>query len=120
MAFVVVVRETREAFGPFEVMEHAQRFADFMAEEVGPCDVQVLCPPHLELLNWRDRAQRTHEPWPGEAPLTAEQCTPSQPSDGVRIMRGGKVLTSIWPRNAFRLAQDLIAAALATEEEPPF
>ena len=120
MAYVVVMRETREAFGPLEDMAQAERFQEFMVEEAGPCDIQVLCPPHTELLlRWRNR--RADEPWPGEAPLTAEQCSPSRPSEGVRIMRGGRALTRIWPHNAYRLARDLIAAAIATEEEePPF
>lgn len=120
MAFVVVMSETREVFGPFEVMEHAQRFADFMHQEVDPCDVQVLCPPHLELLNWRDRVPlRLADPW-GEGALVAEQCSPSKPEEGVRIMRGSRVLARIRPGLAFHLARDLITAAISTEEEPPF
>jgi hypothetical protein len=121
MAYVIVMRETREAFGPFEDMAQAEHFAEFITEEVDPCDIKVLGPPHIELLRWRNRVTRpSDDPWAGEPPLTAEQCSPSRPSEGVRIMRGGKVLTRIWPHNAFRLARDLVAAAIETEEEPPF
>ncbi|MGH3220018.1 MAG: hypothetical protein ACRDPY_15160 [Streptosporangiaceae bacterium] len=121
MAYVVVMRESRKAWGPFDNREDAQRFAGFVTQEVDPCDVELLCSPHLELLNWRDNIARGDtDPWSGDTPLTAEQSSPSRPSEGVRIMRGGKVLTRIWPPNAYRLARDLIAAAVATEEEPPF
>ena len=118
--FVVVVKESGTVFGPFGRTE-AGRFAEFLTAEVDPAEVRMLCSPVAELLNWRDTVARGDtDPWPGEAPLTAEQCTPSRPSEGVRIMRGGKVLTRIWPHNAYRLARDLIAAAITTDEEPPF
>jgi len=116
MQYVVVMREHREVFGPFDIATEAERFAKFMTEEVDPCDVQVLCPPHLELLNWRDRVPlRLADPW-GEGPLTVEPGTDM----AVRITRNGKVLSRVNPRIAFALARDLVAAAISTEEEPPF
>jgi len=116
MQFAVVMREHREVFGPFETQDDAQRFAKFMTEEVDPADVQVLCSPHLELLNWRDRVpMKLADPW-GEGPLAAE------PGNGlsVRITRNGRVLSRLNPRIASSLARDLIAAAISAEEEPPF
>jgi hypothetical protein len=121
MQYVTVMRESHKVWGPFDQLDDAQRFASFMTEEVDPCDVEPLCSPHRELLTWRDQVPgRLADPWGDGGSLTAEQCSPSKPSEGVRIMRGGKVLSRIWARDAFRLARDLIAAAISTEEEPPF
>lgn len=118
--FVVIMREQGTVFGPFALKVDAERFAGFVTEEVDPAEVRMLCSPVLEMLNWRDRVpQRLADPWPA-GPLAVEQCSPSKPQEGVRIVRGDKVLSRIAPRAAFNLARDLIAAAIATEEEPPF
>jgi hypothetical protein len=118
--FVVTVREHGTVFGPFALRTDADRFARFITQEVDFAEVRTLCSPVLELLEWRDRVpQRLADPWPA-GPLAVEQCSPAQPSEGVRIVRDGKVLSRVQPRDALLLAHDLISAAIHTEEEPPF
>lgn len=115
--FVVIVKESGTVFGPFGRTE-AGRFAEFLTTEVDPAEVRMLCSPVLELLNWRDNVAVRLD-WPPGL-ITAKPCTPADPAEGVRLLRQGQLVNRLSPREAFKLAGELITAAITTEEEPPF
>jgi hypothetical protein len=56
-----VAMDSGAIFGPFTSRTEADRFAAFVAEEVGPARVCPLCSPVLELLNFRDAMRELHK-----------------------------------------------------------
>lgn len=119
MKFVVVMPGPgNNVFGTFATQAEAQRFASFISAEVDPAEVRALCSPVLEMLNWRDHVAVRLD-WPPGL-ITAKPCTPADPAEGVRLLRQGELVNRLSPHEAFKLAGELISAAIATEEEPPF
>lgn len=52
--WIVRLTEQRMSYGPFDDRASAERFRDFLTNEVDPATVEQLYDPVTELLNWRD------------------------------------------------------------------
>jgi len=54
MYAVVLLGENLTVYGPIPDPRTAQRFAQYLTDEVGPAQAYPLTNPTAELLNWRD------------------------------------------------------------------
>jgi hypothetical protein len=52
--WIVRLTEQRMSYGPFDDRDSADRFREFLTNEVDPATVEQLHDPVTELLNWRD------------------------------------------------------------------
>jgi hypothetical protein len=59
--WIVRLTEQRATYGPFDDKASADRFRDFVTQEIDPADVEQLHDPVTELLNWRDATQESRE-----------------------------------------------------------
>jgi hypothetical protein len=52
--WIVRLTDQNASYGPFDDRASADRFRDFLTNEVDPATVEQLYDPITELLNWRD------------------------------------------------------------------